>query len=294
MTHKGGCVTPEGRRGWDQRQNRRTFCTPMNSASMPRVGSGERCWPPSGSCRDRSCKLLTLQGESQHPQPTRAAAAMGTQYLLLYRNDGEKHFSSICAPTWMLGDQIPSKTHSLACRRSWRRAGFASGLDPANFILKRGKKPFALSSHVVPSCVPPATATDTAGTGQPARLSVPRGPSHQTCRFPDWGGLRCQSRAGSRTQAGRGRQQEALGCPCLLRRCFSPWGDGPAARKNVDVSHLQDLRSREVCVQSFSGSSCLKSKSSESAPAITDATFAPQLSERELRTLQDAAPSRKA
>lgn len=60
---------------------------------------------------------------------------------------GEKHFASICAPPWMLGNQIPSKTHSLACGRSWKRAGFASGLDPANFILKTGKKPFSVPGH---------------------------------------------------------------------------------------------------------------------------------------------------
>lgn len=192
----------------------------------------------------------------------------------------EKHFSSICAPTRMLGDQIPSKTHSLACRRSWRRAGFASGLDPANFILKNGKKPFSASSHrhsaatscpaVLPQPLPhtPLARGSRRGSPPPEALCTKRAGS--------WTGE--GSRANPKQDPAPRRAETGSKEPWAAPACSAvvpPWGNGPAVRKNVAVSHLQDLRSQEVCVQSFSGSSCLKSKSSESALAITDAAFDP-------------------
>lgn len=96
VTRKDGCTSP-GHQGWDQRQNRRTFSTPVNPAPTLHVGSRERCLHPSGNCKHCSCKLPALQGESQHLQPTRADAAIGTQCLLLYQNDqGEAFFKFLC------------------------------------------------------------------------------------------------------------------------------------------------------------------------------------------------------
>lgn len=97
-THKDGWVSPEGLQGWDQRQNRRTFSAPMNSASMLPVGSRARCFHPDRNCKHRSCKLPTRQGECQHRQPTPADAAMGTQHPLLYGNVWAEAFFQVSVP----------------------------------------------------------------------------------------------------------------------------------------------------------------------------------------------------
>lgn len=65
---------------------------------MLHVGSRERCFHTKGNCKHGSCKLLTLQGKSQHPQPTQADATTGTQCLLLYRNDWGGAFLTYLCP----------------------------------------------------------------------------------------------------------------------------------------------------------------------------------------------------
>ena len=129
------------------------------------------------------------------------------------RTTPQTHFSSIGAQTGMLGDQTTPKTYSLACGGSWRRAGFANGLDPANFMLKTETKPFSASSHrnrAATSC--PAIAAQAAGMGHqygcPAlRLLVPNVP------VPGPGRARVPTPSGLPQQGGQRQAARSPGLP---------------------------------------------------------------------------------
>ena len=98
VTHKDGCTSPYGHGLGPNAEQKNVFHP--NELYLCCMRGAERCLHPNGNCEHRSCKLPTLQGESQHPQPTRADAAMGTQCLLLYRNDqGETFFKYLCPNT---------------------------------------------------------------------------------------------------------------------------------------------------------------------------------------------------
>lgn len=62
-------------------------------------------WEPHTPLRQAPSTVSPLQPVPQWAHSAYCSTGMSRQ----------KHFSSICAPKWMLGDQTTSKPHSLAC-----------------------------------------------------------------------------------------------------------------------------------------------------------------------------------
>lgn len=92
-----------------------------------------------------------------------------------------------------------------------------------------------------------------------------------------------------------GRQGQAVQSPetPASAPALIPMEQQPCSEEKRGCPPSAGFKKPEVCMQSFSGSSCLKSKSSEPASAIT-CCFCPLPSKWEPRTLQDAPPSCKA